>query len=168
MFFLFALALLRNTVWCVLLDCISSGYTSSPLISCNGVLCASQLNYDMCSTNTSHGKLLMWPWTDSAHCTLPLCITIQYISVYACMFCVYGCCLYLQVEKLQAVQFVEEIMGESSQLAAVHVQALQLLQTSEGSTLQVPKWGVITQIQLFQHPKVTEGPGLNPRNVVAI
>lgn len=40
------------------------------------------------------------------------------------MVCV---CIYLQVEELEAVEFVEEVMGESGQLAAVHVQALQLL-----------------------------------------
>ena len=45
-----------------------------------------------------------------------------------------GFWLYLQVEKLQAVQFVEQVMGESGQLAAVHVQALQLLQSPECST----------------------------------
>ena len=94
-------------------------------------------------------------------------MTIQYVSVHVC-FCVYGCCLYLQVEKLQAVQLVEEVMGESSQLAAVHVQALQLLQAPEGSTFQVSQRGVIAQIQLLQHPEVTEGPGLNPCDVVAI
>lgn len=47
------------------------------------------------------------------------------------------CCLYLQIEKLQAVQLVEEIMGESGQLATMHMQALQLLQAPEGSTFQV-------------------------------
>lgn len=51
--------------------------------------------------------------------------------------CVCECCLYLQIEKLQAVQLVEEIMGESGQLATMHMQALQLLQAPEGSTFQV-------------------------------
>lgn len=64
-------------------------------------------------------------------------MTIQYVSVMYVF--VYGCCLYLQVEKLQAVQLVEEVMGESGQLAAVHVQALQLLQAPEGSTFQAPQ-----------------------------
>lgn len=76
--------------------------------------------------------------------------------------------IYLQVEELETVQFVEDIMGESSQLAAMHVQALQLLQAPEGSTFQVSQRGVITQIQLLQHPEVAEGSSLNPRDVVAI
>lgn len=76
--------------------------------------------------------------------------------------------IYLQVEELQTVQFVEEIMGESCQLAAMHVQALQLLQAPEGSTFQVSQRGVITQIQFFQHPEVAKGPSLDPCDVVAI
>lgn len=46
------------------------------------------------------------------------------------------CWFYLQVEELQAVQLVEEVMGESGQLAAMHVQALQLLQAPERTTFQ--------------------------------
>ncbi|TNN77667.1 hypothetical protein EYF80_011965 [Liparis tanakae] len=42
-----------------------------------------------------------------------------------------------EVEELQTVEFVEEVMGESCQLAAMHMQALQLLQATEGSTFQV-------------------------------
>lgn len=82
-------------------------------------------------------------------------------------FSVCVCCVYLQVEELQAVQLVEEVMGESGQLAAMHVQALQLLQAPEGSTFQALQW-VITQIELLQHPEVTEGSGLDPCDVVAI
>lgn len=54
--------------------------------------------------------------------------------------------MYLQVEKLQAVQLVEEVMGESGQLATMHVQALQFLQAPEGSTFQVPQRGIIAQV----------------------
>lgn len=75
---------------------------------------------------------------------------------------------YLQVEKLQAVQLVEEVMGESGQLAAVHVQALQLLQSSESSTFQTPQQWIITQIQLLQNPEVTEGPGFDPCDIVTV
>lgn len=58
-------------------------------------------------------------------------------------------------------------MGESRQLAAMHVQALQLLQAPERSTFQVLQ-RVVTQVQLLQHPEVTEGSGFNPCDVVAI
>lgn len=78
-----------------------------------------------------------------------------------------ACWVYLQVEELQTVQLVEEVMGESSQLAAMHVQALQLLQAPEGSTFQALQ-RIITQIELLQHPEVTEGSGLDPCDVVAI
>lgn len=78
-----------------------------------------------------------------------------------------ACWIYLQVEKLQAVQFVEEVVGESSQLAAMHVQALQLLQTPECTTFQALQW-IIAQIELLQHPQITEGSCLDPRDVVAI
>lgn len=57
-----------------------------------------------------------------------------------------SCSLYLQVQKLQAIQFVEDVMGESCQLAAVHVQALQLLQAPKCSTFQVPQRRIVTQI----------------------
>lgn len=43
------------------------------------------------------------------------------ISAVCVFWCVCACWIYLQVEELQAVQLVEEVMGESSQLAAVHV-----------------------------------------------
>lgn len=76
--------------------------------------------------------------------------------------------IYLQVEKLETVQFVEDIMGESSQLAAMHVQALQLLQAPECSTFQVSQRRVIAQIQLLQHSEVAKGSSLNPCDVVAI
>lgn len=75
--------------------------------------------------------------------------------------------IYLQVEELQAVQLVEEVVGESGQLAAMHVQALQLLQAPERPAFQPLQW-VITQIKLLQHPEVTEGSTLDPGDVVAI
>ena len=77
-------------------------------------------------------------------------------------------CVYLQVEELQAVQLVEEVVGERGQLAAVHVQALQLLQAPEGPSLQDPQGGVVPQVQLLQHTQVTEGPRLDPGDVVAV
>ena len=166
------MALLRNANSGVLFDSISSGFFNiysfvlTTLHFCDCVLCASQLNYDMYSKSICM-HVRDWYFHKLILQTFSSCMTIQYVSVYVC-FCVQRCCLYLQIEKLQTVQFVEEIMRESSQLAAVHVQALQLLQTPEGSTFQVPQWGVIAQIQLFQHPEVTEGPGLNPCDVVAI
>lgn len=79
----------------------------------------------------------------------------------------WGRWIYLQVKELQAVQLVEEVVGESGQLAAVHVQALQLLQTPERPTFQSLQ-RVIPQIQLLQHPEVTEGSTLDPGDVVAI
>lgn len=59
-------------------------------------------------------------------------------------------------------------MGETGQLASVHVQALQLLQSPEGSTFQVPQRGVITQIQLLEHSEVAESPGLDPCDIVSV
>lgn len=88
-----------------------------------------------------------------------------FLHIFSFLVC--ACCVYLQVEELQAVQLVEEVMGESGQLAAMHVQALQLLQAPEGSTFQALQ-RVITQIELLQHPEVTEGSGLDPCDVVAI
>lgn len=41
----------------------------------------------------------------------------------------------LQIKVLQAVELVEDVMGEGGQTAAVHVKALQLLQPTESSTL---------------------------------
>lgn len=80
---------------------------------------------------------------------------------------VWGCWIYLQVKELQTVQLVEEVVGESGQLAAMHVQALQLLQAPECPTFQSLQW-VIAQIELLQHPEVTEGSTLDPCDVVAI
>lgn len=82
--------------------------------------------------------------------------------------CACACRIYLQVEKLEAVQLVEDVMGESGQLAAMHVQALQLLQAPECSTFQVPQQRVVAQVQLLQDPEVAESSGLNPCNVVSI
>lgn len=87
--------------------------------------------------------------------------------MHVCILSVCACWIYLQVEELQAIQLVEEVMGESSQLAAMHVQALQLFQTPEGSTFQQMK-GVITQIELLQYPQVTESSGLDPCDVVSV
>lgn len=58
-------------------------------------------------------------------------------------------------------------MGECCQLAAMHVQALQLLQAPERPTFQTLQW-VVTQIELLKHPEVAEGSRFNPRDVVAI
>lgn len=88
------------------------------------------------------------------------------MCVCVCVLCLSGA-PHLQVEELQAVQLVEEVMGESSQLAMMHVQALQLLQTPEGSTFQSLQ-RVVTQVELLQHPEVTEGSSLDPCDVVAI
>lgn len=63
-------------------------------------------------------------------------MTVKYVSLHVCVLGICVCWFYLQVEELQAVQLVEEVMGESGQLATMHVQALQPLQAPEGSTFQ--------------------------------
>lgn len=73
---------------------------------------------------------------------------------------------YLQVEELQAVKLVEDVMGQSSEPAAVHVEALELLKAAEGSPLQPVEVGVLPQVQLLQVPQLTESPSFNPRDVV--
>lgn len=75
--------------------------------------------------------------------------------------------MYLQVEELQAVQLVEEVVGESGQLAVMHMQALQLLQAPECPAFQSLQ-RVIAQIKLLQHPEVTEGSALDPCDVIAV
>lgn len=57
-------------------------------------------------------------------------------------------------------------MGQGSEPAAVHVEALELLQATEGSSFQPVEAGVVPQVQLLQVPQLTEGPCLNPRDVV--
>lgn len=57
-------------------------------------------------------------------------------------------------------------MGQSSEPAAVHVEALELLKSTEGSPLQPVEVRVVPQIQLLQVPQLTEGPCLNPCDVV--
>lgn len=57
-------------------------------------------------------------------------------------------------------------MGQGSEPAAVHVEALELLKATEGSPLQPVEVRVIPQVQLLQVPQLTEGPCLNPRDVV--
>lgn len=96
------------------------------------------------------------------------------ISYFSCIllfefrFVVWGVCwIYLQVKELQAVQLVEEVMRENGQLAAMHVQALQLLQPPECPPFQSLQW-VVAQIELLQHPEITEGSTLDPCDVVAI
>lgn len=57
-------------------------------------------------------------------------------------------------------------MGQGSELAAVHVEALELLEAAEGSPLQPVEVRVVPQVQLLQVPQLTEGPCFNPRDVV--
>lgn len=73
---------------------------------------------------------------------------------------------YLQIEELQAVEFVEDVMRQGRETTAVHMEALELLKSAEGSPLQPAQSRIVTQIQLLQVPQLTEGPSLNPRNVV--
>lgn len=73
---------------------------------------------------------------------------------------------YLQIEELQAVKLVENVVWQGSQPAAVHVEALELLEAAEGSTLQSAEIGVVAQVQLLQVPQLAEGPCLDPRDVV--
>lgn len=73
---------------------------------------------------------------------------------------------YLQVEELQAVELVEDVVGQGGESAAVHVEALELLQATEGSPFQPVETGVIPKVQLLQVPQLTEGTCLDPRDVV--
>lgn len=73
---------------------------------------------------------------------------------------------YLQIEEMQAVQLVEDVMRQGSELAAVHVEALELLKPTESSSFQPVKVGVVPQVQLLQVPELTESPCLNPGDVV--
>lgn len=73
---------------------------------------------------------------------------------------------YLQIEELQAVEFVEDVMRQGRETTAVHMEALELLESAEGSPLQPAEARIVTQIQLLQIPQLTEGPCLDPRNVV--
>lgn len=73
---------------------------------------------------------------------------------------------YLQIEELQAVKLVENVVWQGSQPAAMHVEALELLEAAEGSTLQSAEIGVVAQVQLLQVPQLAEGPCLDPRDVV--
>lgn len=73
---------------------------------------------------------------------------------------------YLQVEELQAVELVEDVVRQGRETAAVHVEALELLQSAEGTPLQPAQARVVTQIQLLQIPQLAEGPRLDPRDVV--
>ena len=75
-------------------------------------------------------------------------------------------CPYLQIEELQAVEFVEDVVGQGLQPAAVHVQTLELLQAPEGSALQPMEARVVSQVQLLQVPHLAEGSSLDPRQVV--
>lgn len=73
---------------------------------------------------------------------------------------------YLQIEELQAVQFVEDVMGQGRETTAVHMEALEFLESAEGSPLQPAEAWIVAQIQLLQIPQLTEGPCLDPRDVV--
>lgn len=73
---------------------------------------------------------------------------------------------HLQIEELQAIEFVEDVMRQGRETTAVHMEALELLKSAEGSTLQPAEARIVTQIQLLQIPQLTEGPCLDPRNVV--
>lgn len=57
-------------------------------------------------------------------------------------------------------------MWQGREPAAVHVEALELLEAAEGSPLQPAEVGVVSQVQLLQVPQLTEGPCLDPRDVV--
>lgn len=57
-------------------------------------------------------------------------------------------------------------MGQGRETTAVHMEALELLKSAEGSPLQPAEARIVTQIQLLQIPQLTEGPRLNPRDVV--
>lgn len=57
-------------------------------------------------------------------------------------------------------------MGQGRDPTAVHVEALELLEAAEGSTLKPAEAGVVPQVQLLQIPKLTKGPSLDPRDVV--
>lgn len=57
-------------------------------------------------------------------------------------------------------------MGQGSEPAAVHVEALELLKSAESSPLKPVKAGVVSQIQLLQVPQLTESTCLNPCDVV--
>lgn len=57
-------------------------------------------------------------------------------------------------------------MGQGRETAAVHVEALEFLESAEGSPLQPAEAWIVTQIQLLQIPQLTEGPCLDPRDVV--
>lgn len=57
-------------------------------------------------------------------------------------------------------------MGQGSETAAVHVEALELLESAESAPLQPVEVCVVPQVQLLQVPHLTEGPCLNPRDVV--
>lgn len=73
---------------------------------------------------------------------------------------------YLQVEELQAVEFVEDVMWQGSEPAAVHVEALEFLKSAESSALQPVEVRIVPKVQLLQVPHLTEGACLNPRDVV--
>lgn len=80
--------------------------------------------------------------------------------LYLCAFS------HLQIEELQAVQFVEDVVGQGGETTAVHMEALEFLESAEGSPLQPAEAWIVTQIQLLQIPQLTEGPCLDPRDVV--
>lgn len=92
-----------------------------------------------------------------------MCFYVSELSVCMCMAFQRP---YLQIKELQTVKLVEDVMGQGSEPAAVHVEALELLKATEGSPLQPVEVRVIPQVQLLQVPQLTKGPCLNPRDVV--
>ena len=98
----------------------------------------------------------------------PVCMCVC-MCVYVCLcvcVCLVSVSTYLQVNKMQAVELVEDVMGQGIQLAAVHVETLELLQTPEGTPLQPVQMRVVSKVQLLQIPQLTESTSLNPCDVV--
>ena len=63
---------------------------------------------------------------------------------------------------MQAVKLVEDVMGQGVELAAMHVETLELLQTPEGAPFQPVQVRVVSKVQLLQVPQLAEGTSLNP------
>lgn len=93
-----------------------------------------------------------------------VCVSLC-VELFACI-CMILARPYLQIEEVQAVELVEDVMGQGSEPAAVHVEALELLESAESSPLQPVEVRIVPQVQLLQVPHLTEGPCLNPRDVV--
>ncbi len=72
----------------------------------------------------------------------------------------------LQVEEISGCRACGRCHGEGRPAAAVHVEALELLQAAESSTLKALQVRVVTQIELLQITHLAECTALNPGNVV--